>query len=71
MTTKAELVEQLGKGRTKAEVAELEGMSKADLEDMANGPSPDTTSPSQGETVEGGRFKVGGRIVNADGEPIK
>lgn len=67
MPTKAELVETLGKGKTKAEIADLEAMSKADLEALS-GDEESEAPEGPGTTVPGGRYKVGGKIVNSEGE---
>lgn len=69
MPTKAELVETLGKGKTKAEIADLEAMSKADLEELA-GDEPEEAPEAPGTTVPGGRYKVGGKIVDSEGKEI-
>lgn len=69
MPTKAEIVESLSVGKTDAEIKELEGMTKSELEELSGTSSDD--GPKLDETVEGGRYKVGGQIVNADGEKIK
>lgn len=69
--TKAELVDELGKGKTKAEVAELEAMSKAELEALSGDDAEAAPAKRADETVPGGRYKVGGEIVNASGEKVK
>lgn len=73
--TKADLIEELSEGKTDAEIKELEGMTKAELEEAAGiaAEGNDDEAPAQriDETVPGGRYKVGGQIVNAQGEPVK
>ncbi len=70
MPTKAELVDELGKGKTKAEVAELEAMSKTELEELAGDEVETPAAKGPGETVPGGRFKVGEKIVDSEGKEI-
>lgn len=70
MPTKAELVETLGKGKTKAEIADLEAMSKAELEALAGDEAEPEAPEAPGTTVPGGRYKVGGKMVDSEGKEI-
>lgn len=67
--TKADLIEELSEGKSDAEIKELEGMTKAELEELAGASAEEDEKLD--ETVPGGRYKVGGKFVNADGEEIK